>query len=164
LIDRFEKGEITVMTRREANTVLGATFATLISGAIAALRGEAATLQHDAQEHATANPTRGVAPLLTESIGDIGDADASMLILTLLPKHVSTPHKHSGPVFAYVLEGRVENQVEPEEPKKYSAGDFWYEPAMHVHRSFTNLSDTEQARVLVFMVTPKGSPAGISVK
>jgi quercetin dioxygenase-like cupin family protein len=149
------------MTRREMNTVLGTTVATLVSGAIAALRGEAAAPQHDPQEHAPSNLPRGVAPLLTESIGDLGDSDATMLILTLQPKHVSTPHKHSGPVFAYVLEGRVENQVEPEEPKTYSAGDFWYEPAMHVHRMFTNLSDTEQARVLVFMVTPKGKPAGL---
>ncbi len=84
-----------------------------------------------------------------------------MLLLTLQPKHVSTPHKHSGPVFAYVLEGRAQNQVDPEEPKTYSAGDFWCEPAMHVHRMFTNLSDTEQARVLVFWVTPKGKSASL---
>ena len=147
------------MTRREINIVLGATAVSLISGTIAAMRGEAAP-QQDSHEHAPPNP-RGVASLLTESIGDLGDSDASMLILTLQPKHVSTPHKHPGPVFAYVLEGRVENQVDPEEPKRYSAGDYWYEPAMHTHRAFTNLSDTEEAKVLVFMVTPKGKPAGI---
>ena len=88
-------------------------------------------------------------------------ARVSLLLLTLQPKHVSTPHKHSGPVFAYVLEGRAQNQVDPEEPKTYSAGDFWCEPAMHVHRMFTNLSDTEQARVLVFWVTPKGKSASL---
>jgi len=32
---------------------------------------------------------------------------------------------------------------------------------MHVHRTFANLSDTEQAKVLVFMVTPKGKPASL---
>ena len=147
------------MTRREMNIVLGATAVSLISGTIAAMRGEAAR-QQDSHEHAPPNP-RGIASLLTESIGDLGDSEASMLILTLQPKHVSTPHKHPGPVFAYVLEGRVENQVDPEEPKRYSAGDYWYEPAMHMHRAFTNLSDTEEAKVLVFMVTPKGKPAGI---
>jgi len=149
------------MTRREMNTVLGTTVATLISGTIAVLRGQAATPQRDTQEHATPNPPRGVTSLIHESIGDLGDSDATMLILTLQPKLVSTPHKHSGPVFAYVLEGRVENQVDPEDPKTYSAGDSWYEPAMHVHRTMRNLSDTELARVLVFMVTPKGKPAGL---
>jgi quercetin dioxygenase-like cupin family protein len=151
-----------MMTRREMSTVLGASVAALIAGTVAALRADAATPQQDAQEHgANANGPRGVTPLMTQSIGDVGDADASMLILTLQPKHTSTPHRHSGPVFAYVLEGHVENQVDPEEPKKYSAGDYWYEPAMHVHRAFTNLSDTEQAKVLVFMLTPKGKPTAL---
>lgn len=149
-----------MITRREMNTALGAALATVISGTVAALQAESATAQHD-QEHAGSNPPRGVAPLLTESIGDIGDADGTMLMLTLKPKNVSTPHKHPGPVFAYVLEGRVQNQVDPEEPKTYSAGEYWYEPAMHVHRMLTNLSDTEQAKVLVFMVTPKGKPLGL---
>lgn len=151
------------MTRREMNTALGAALATVISGTMAALRAEATAPQHE-QEHAASNPPRGVASLLTESIGDIGDADGSMLILTLQPKNVSTPHKHPGPVFAYVLEGRVQNQVDPEEPKTYSAGEYWYEPAMHVHRMLINLSDTEVAKVLVFMVTPKGQPAGLPAK
>lgn len=149
-----------MMTRREMNTVLGTTIATLISGTIAA-PGEAAVPPQDSQQAPPSGAPRGVISLIHESIGDMGDSDATMLILTLQPKHVSTPHKHSGPVFAYVLEGRVENQVEPEEPKTYTAGDFWYEPAMHLHRTFTNLSDTEQARVLVFMVTPKGKPASL---
>ncbi len=153
-----------MMTRREMNTVLGTTVATLVSGTIAALRGEAAAPQHDAQEHAGTNLPRGVTPLMTESIGDLGDSDASMLILTLRPKFISTPHKHSGPVFAYVLEGRVENQVDPEDPETYSAGDSWYEPAMHTHRIMRNLSDTELAKVLVFMVTPKGKPEGLPAK
>jgi quercetin dioxygenase-like cupin family protein len=150
-----------MITRREVNTALGATLAALISGTAAALRVEAAPPQSNSQEHPPSNPPRGVASLMTESIPDLGDCDATMLILTLQPKHVSSPHKHSGPVFAYVLEGHVENQVDPEEPKKYSAGDSWYEPAMHVHRMFTNLSDTELAKVLVFMLTPKGKPAGL---
>jgi quercetin dioxygenase-like cupin family protein len=126
-----------------------------------ALRAESPVPKQATQQNPASNPPRGVTSLLTESIGDLGDSDATMLMLTLQPKHVSTPHKHSGPVFAYVLEGRVQNQVDPEGPKTYSAGDYWYEPAMHTHRTFTNLSDTEPAKVLVFMLTPKGKPASI---
>lgn len=147
-----------MMTRREMTALISAAGAIFISGMTGALRGEA---QPDAHGQAASGPPRGVAPLMTESIGSIGDADATMLVLTLQPQFASRPHKHSGPVFAYVLEGRVENQVDPEKPKTYSAGDYWYEPAMHTHRAMRNLSDTEQAKVLVFMVTPKGKPAGL---
>lgn len=153
-----------MITRREMNAALGSAFTAIFSGTAFALQGEAEEPRQNSQQQAASNLPRGVAPLLTESIGDLGDSNATMLILTLQPKHTSAPHKHSGPVFAYVLEGRVENQVEPEEPKTYSAGDFWYEPAMHLHRVFTNLSDTDLARVLVFMVTPKGQPATVPVK
>jgi quercetin dioxygenase-like cupin family protein len=96
-----------------------------------------------------------VTPLLHESIGDVGDADAFMSILTLNPKSSTPPHKHSGPVFAYVLEGSVENQVDPDAPKTYNTGDYWYEPALHVHRIFGNPGDTQQAKVLVFQLMPK---------
>ena len=151
-----------MITRREMNAALGTGVAALLSGTVAVLRGEAAVPQQASQQPPAAPPAmRGIASLIHESLGDVGDSDGTMLILTLRPGNVSTPHRHSGPVFAYVLEGRVQNQVEPEDPKTYSAGDYWFEPAMHVHRLMKNLSDADQARVLVFMVTPKGKPAGL---
>ena len=149
------------MSRREMNTALAAALSAVISGTVAALRAESAAPKQDSQNHPPSNLPRGVAPLITEPIGDIGDSVASMSILTLQPKQVTPPHKHSGPVFAYVLEGRVENQVEPEEAKTYSGGDYWYEPAMHEHRTFTNLSDTEVAKILVFTLIPKRKPVDL---
>lgn len=74
---------------------------------------------------------------MQESIGDIGDAEVRMLILNIpasapAGRHGAFPmHKQSGPVFAYILEGSVQNQVDPEQPKTYNTGDYWYEPAMH---------------------------------
>jgi quercetin dioxygenase-like cupin family protein len=101
---------------------------------------------------------------MSESIGDPGDCDGRMIVLTIPPKLVSPPHKHPGPVFAYILEGQIENQVDPDPPKTYSVGDFFYEPTMHVHRSLRNLSDTQTARVLVFQLVPKGQPGGLPAK
>ena len=71
---------------------------------------------------------------------------------------MSPPHEHIGPVFAYILEGKIENQVDPDAPRTYSVGDFFYEPAMHVHRALRNLSQTEHARLLIFQVGEKGKP------
>ncbi len=159
-----------MITRREMNAAFCTSLIALLSGAGAALRADAAVPGQNAQQNAPSGAARRFPPLLQESIGDIGDAEASMLILNIAPKPPGgghgpfTAHKHSGPVFAYVLEGSVENQVEPEEPKTYNVGDFWYEPAMHVHRSLRNLSDTQQARILIFQVLPKGKPPAYPVQ
>lgn len=149
-----------MMTRREMTSVLGASLATILSGTVAALRAESAEPQQNRRRNA-----RPIPVLLQEDIGDPGDCDARMLILNLPPKFGGVhPHKHSGPVFAYVLEGSVENQVDPEAPKRYKTGDSWYEPAMHVHRMLRNLSDTQQARILVFQLMPKGKPSELPAK
>ncbi len=153
-----------MITRREMNTALGAAVATLLSGTIASLRAESSVPQQNSQGTTPTNPPRGVTTLMTESIGDPGDCDGRMIVLTIPPKLVSAPHKHPGPVFAYVLEGRIENQVDPDPPKTYAQGDFFYEPTMRVHRSLRNLSDTQTARVLVFQLVPKGQPAVLPAK
>jgi quercetin dioxygenase-like cupin family protein len=152
-----------MLTRRGMNTTLGASLVTLLLGAMSAHRAEAAAPGQNAGGNATERPS-GVTPLLHESIGDVGDADAFMSILTLNPKSSTPPHKHSGPVFAYVLEGSVENQVDPDASKTYNAGDYWYEPALHVHRIFGNPSDTQRAKILVFQLMPKRRPAGDPAK
>lgn len=164
-----------MLTRREMNATLSASLAALLSGSVASLCTKAAgrpqnVTQDEAPAHGRATPT-----LMQQSIGDLADAEATMLILNLPPRpaananrHSARPfpaHKHPGPVFAYVLEGSVENQVDPQEkPKAYKTGDCWYEPAMHVHHMLRNLSDTQPARVLVFELTPKGQPLALPAK
>lgn len=163
-----------MITRRQMNATLGASFVALVSGSVASLRAEAAAPQQTAKENPPSGSARAIPILMQERIGDLGDAQATMLILNIAPKPAGSPsgrsdrpfpvHKHPGPVFAYVLEGSVENQVDPEGPKTYHTGDYWYEPAMHAHRSMRNLSDTQPARVLVFEVTPKSKPLVIPAK
>jgi quercetin dioxygenase-like cupin family protein len=105
-----------------------------------------------------------VKALMQEPLGDISNPEATVITLTVAPGAVSPPHKHIGPVFAYVLEGKIENQVEPEAPKTYNVGDFFYEPAMHVHRTLRNLSQTEPAKLLIFQVGEKGKAFTIGAK
>ncbi len=153
-----------MMTRREINTALSAAIATLLSGTVSSLRAESPAPQQSSQGKAPSNPPRGITTLISESIGDPGDCEGRMIVLTIPPKLVSAPHKHPGPVFAYILEGQIENQVDPDPPKTYNVGDVFYEPTMHVHRSLRNLSDTQTARVLVFQLVPKGQPAALPAK
>jgi hypothetical protein len=161
-----------MITRREMNATLGASLVALLSGSVASLRAEAAAPAQATKQNAPSGAGRAIPTLLQESIGNLGDAEATMLILNIPPRpaagHTARPfptHKHPGPVFAYVLEGSVENQVDPQgKPKAYKTGDYWYEPAMHVHRLLRNLSDTHPAKVLVFEVTPKGQPLGLPAK
>jgi quercetin dioxygenase-like cupin family protein len=147
-----------VITRREMTSTLGVSFAALLAGAALVPRAEAATSQNE-HDHPAAGAPLESRSLINQPISGLGDFDAEMLLLTLPPKFASTPHKHSGPVFAYVLDGKLENRVDPEDVKTFSAGDSWFEPAMHTHLVMHNLSDTEQARVLVMLLTPKGKAA-----
>jgi|SRR5690348_14795116 len=153
-----------MITRREMNTALGAAVATLLSGTIASLRAESTAPQQSPQGNALSTPPRGITTLMSQPIGDPGDCDGRMIVLTIPPKLVSAPHKHPGPVFAYILEGEIENQVDPDPPKTYKAGDVFYEPTLHVHRSLRNLSDTQTAKVLVFQLVPKGQPGALPAK
>ncbi len=102
--------------------------------------------------------------LMQEPLGDINNPEVTVITLTVAPGAASPPHQHIGPVFAYILAGKIENQVDPGDPKTYTAGDFFYEPAMHVHRALRNLSQTEPAKLLIFQVGEKGKPFTISAK
>ena len=98
----------------------------------------------------------GVDRLLKQAVPDIGGKEVRLVLLTVEPGGTSQPHRHTGPVFAYVLEGAIQNQVDPEPLKTYNAGGFFYEPTMHVHRALTNVSKTKPAKILVFEIGEKG--------
>jgi quercetin dioxygenase-like cupin family protein len=159
-----------MITRRELNSVLGLAFTSFFSGSAGELFAAQAPPQQDSQGHDS--PMRmpsAPKPLIEEPLSAMPDSVASMIILTVPPHDPSstrafTAHQHSGPVFAYILEGNIENQVEPDAPKTYAAGDVFFEPAMHVHRALRNLSETQPAKLLIFQLVPNGRPPAIAVK
>ncbi len=142
------------MTRREANTAL-------LSAAAGLLTLPLALPALAAAQSGKHTPVR---TLIREPLAPMPNAEASVIILTLAPGEHGHPHEHTGPVFAYILKGSIENQVDPGQPKTYRAGDYFYEPPMHVHRMMRNLSATEPAEVLVFQVGEKGKPFTIPAK
>lgn len=152
------------MTRREMNGGLAAAVAALIaSGPAAAAAGALAPPAAGGQKPA-ARRGAGIRTLMQEPLGEIPNPEVSVITLTMPPGANSRPHEHIGPVFAYILEGEIENQVEPNPPRTYRAGDYFYEPAMHVHRMMRNLSATRPAKLLIFQVAEKGKQFTIPVR
>jgi hypothetical protein len=72
-----------MMTRREMSAALGASLVALLSEAAAGIRADAAVPRWNLQEPTPLGAPRGIPTLMQESIGDIGDAEVSVLILNI---------------------------------------------------------------------------------
>ena len=145
-------------TRREMNSSLAA----MVAGFF--LESAAGPLRADAQGHMQHMQSIGIQTLMQESLAEMPNPEVTVLTLTVAPGGSSQPHKHTGPVFAYLLEGEIENQVDPDPPRRYKPGDYFYEPPMHVHRALRNLSSTKPAKLLIFQVGEKGKQFTVSAK
>lgn len=150
------------MTRREMNRTFLAMFVALATGG--------STAKLTAATHATLQGPRNgqnvgadaIETLIKEPLAKLSSPVIDMITLTMPPGSAAGPHKHTGQVFAYILEGELENQVEPNAPRKYKSGDYFYEPPMHVHRIMRNLSDTKPVKLLIVQVEEKGVPFTIA--
>ena len=84
------------------------------------------------------------------------DAPGKKIIVAIVnyaPGQASFGHAHPGSVVAYVLEGAVVSQVKGEEPVTYKTGDSWYESPRIPHVVSRNASNTEPAKLLVWMLS-----------
>ena len=69
------------------------------------------------------------------------------------------PHRHSGPVFGYVLEGKILFELEGDEPREIVAGEAFWEPGGDViHYSDANNRDDMRCRFTVTMLGVPGQP------
>jgi quercetin dioxygenase-like cupin family protein len=109
----------------------------------------------------TATLSEGLKPLLREPLGNLADQEVSLIKIITAPGATAGAHQHPGPVFAYLLKGEVESQVDPNPPIVYRAGDVFYEAPMQTHRFYRNLSKTEPAELLVFSVHKMGEPFAV---
>jgi quercetin dioxygenase-like cupin family protein len=101
----------------------------------------------------------GRKPLLQESLANLTNQEITVASLVAPPgSAAASVHQHLGPVFAYIVSGEIENQVDPDPPKIYRAGDVFYEPPMHAHRLFRNVSQTAPAKLILFQISEKGQP------
>jgi quercetin dioxygenase-like cupin family protein len=116
------------------------------------LCGSAAVFAQDATQ-----PPPNVEALLSEAIEAAPGQTLSVSKLTVAPGYVAASHSHPGETFVYVLEGRILNQVDDEEPKIYEPGQFFFEHANANHAQFVNLDKEKPATVLIYGIRPEGA-------
>jgi quercetin dioxygenase-like cupin family protein len=67
------------------------------------------------------------------------------------------PHRHSGPVFGYVLEGRILFELEGEAPREIVAGEAFWEPGGDVvHYQTANLDPQNWSRFIAVCICAPG--------
>ena len=86
------------------------------------------------------------------------DKRGMLIELNIDPGAGSPAHKHPGHVFGYVVEGEFEVQVDQGETIIHKPGEVFYEPDGAIHTIGRNPSDTDSAKVVVFMVVDPTLP------
>src|SRR5262245_28432289 len=74
-----------------------------------------------------------------------------------VPGGVLGRHFHPGPELLYVLEGLLILEQDGHPSVTLKAGESGYLPLKHIHKA-RNASNTDQVKVLVFLVGEKGQP------
>jgi quercetin dioxygenase-like cupin family protein len=107
-------------------------------------------------------PDKGRPKVTTLSQQDIAEkldgkpARVTTVEVALEPGQASTPHRHPGPVFGFVIEGTYEWAIDDQAVKTLKAGETFYEPTGCLHRVSKN-PGTTRTRVLAVMLHPHDS-------
>jgi quercetin dioxygenase-like cupin family protein len=83
------------------------------------------------------------------------------------PGAASVPHTHakSAFIYAYVISGAIESEVNDGETRIYRAGESWSEPPGAIHSISRNASKTESAKLLaVFVLDTNDNPLTTPIK
>ena len=99
-----------------------------------------------------------VTTLMRQPLPDYPAKEAVLVAVEYPPMHDDAPHRHPGHVFVYVLEGRVEMQLEGGEVRTLEPGDTFYENPNDTHGVGRNLSKTKPAKLLVFFLAERDAP------
>ena len=133
-----------------------------IAAFLGSLCGCSTTANRPAQlgTHGDASPHHDdqVTPVLIQDIqGPVGH-EVRVATVEYPPLGSTTAHRHPGAIFAYVLSGEVEIQLDNGAIQRYHAGQAWYEHAGQLHSISRNPSTTERAKFVVFFLTEPGEP------
>ena len=127
------------------------TLLTLAVGIGVGVTGMTAT-QHEAQ-HKGAKVTTLAARVIVEKL-DGKEAKVTFQEVAWEPGQADKPHRHTGPVFGYVLEGEFETALDDQPAKVFKAGETFYEPTGSLHRVSKNASKGK-TRVLAVVLHPR---------
>jgi quercetin dioxygenase-like cupin family protein len=107
-------------------------------------------------------PTAPAGELARHSLnGPLDGFDVVLLERNFRPGAGNT-HRHPGIVLGYVMDGQYRFAINNEPERIVPAGGTFFEPIGAAHTTSGSAHATNPARVLVFMVVPKGSPTVIS--
>jgi quercetin dioxygenase-like cupin family protein len=95
-----------------------------------------------------------ITPHFEQAIPNIPGKSLVALVVDYAPGGASPSHTHakSAFIFAYVLSGEIESQVNDGPKRVYRAGESWYETPGSIHRVSRNASKTEPAKLLAVFV------------
>jgi len=93
-----------------------------------------------------------LAILQDQALANLPGKKAMMLTVDYAPGQATVPHRHAGAAMAYVLEGAITSRVNDGPSITYQAGQSWFEPAGSQHPVSANASQTQPAKLLVFML------------
>jgi quercetin dioxygenase-like cupin family protein len=93
---------------------------------------------------------------------DLGEREGTMYVAEIAAGASSGKHFHPGPEAVYILAGSLTLESEGHAARTFKANESFAVPAKHVHEA-KNPSETEQVKVLVFLVGDKGQPLATNV-
>ena len=109
---------------------------------------------------ATATPCQAqkVTPQFEQAISNIPGKSLIAVVVDYAPGGASPSHTHakSAFIFAYVLSGEIESQVNDGPTKVYRPGESFYETPGSLHSVSRNASKTEPAKLLAVFVVDSG--------
>jgi len=102
-----------------------------------------------------------ITPHFEQAIPNIPGKSLVALIVDYTPGGASPPHIHakSAFVFAYVLSGEIESQVNDGPKRVYRAGESFYETPGSSHPVSRNASNTHPAKLLAVFVVDSNDKA-----
>jgi quercetin dioxygenase-like cupin family protein len=105
-------------------------------------------------------PTNSLEVLLHETPRIATDSAAMIATVTIPPGDAGAgPHRHSGPVFGYVLEGEILFELEGQPPYPITAGEAFWEPGFDVvHYRAANLRHDIASKFVVVMLCAPDVP------
>ncbi|MGH3588770.1 MAG: cupin domain-containing protein [Pseudonocardia sp.] len=100
-------------------------------------------------------------PLAHDPLPAVPDAAEVMTATVEVPPGDpgTPPHRHSGPVYGYVLEGAIVFELEGEPERVIRAGEAFWEPGGDViHYQAGNADPDRRSRFVVMMLHAPGAP------
>ena len=152
-----------MISRRETIKTLAASLAVCIAGR-ASSEAESTTSGPGLHQAGSSPNPQTVALVFQHSLTLAGERDVTAATVEYAPGAGSPPHRHSGPVLGYVLEGAVVVQVDQGSPVTYSAGQMFFEPEGSIHQISRNASATDRAKMLAIIFGKKGEQLTVPVK